>query len=186
MPVKPKLFEPLTDNDLMTQVKKGDLSKMGLLYERYHKELFGYFYRMTNNPAKSEDLVQNVFYRLLKYKDSFDTGKQFRHWVYTVSKNVFNDQFKKRNPLAYSMEIEKTDVEEDSKNQEQRIVAGERKEMLREAMGRLSEDQREAIVLSKFNGMKYHEIAAISGCTESAIKARIRRGLMELRNMIGD
>ena len=58
----------------MMNVRDGDLDKLGLLYERHKKRLFGFFYNLGNNPSVSEDLVQNVFIRVLKYRKSY-TGE---------------------------------------------------------------------------------------------------------------
>lgn len=58
----------------MLQVKAGDVDKMGLLFERYHRKLFGFLYHLTGRADASEDLVQNVFYRMLKYRHTF-TGE---------------------------------------------------------------------------------------------------------------
>ncbi len=185
MPLKPKPLEREQDNFLMKQVQDGDLSKMGVLFEQYHGELFGYFYRMTNDPAQSEDLVQNVFYRLLKYRHSFQPDGKFMYWIYGVAKNVFLDLYKKNNPLRHSQDIQDVkEVSNEEKNKEEQMVSSERKELLREALQRISPEQRQAIILSKFQGLKYQEIAVIANCTENAIKARVRRGLTELRNLL--
>ncbi len=67
-------MQELTNNVLMLKVKSGDLDKLGLLYERHKKRLFGFFYKMNSDASLSEDLVQNVFVRMLKYKHTF-TGE---------------------------------------------------------------------------------------------------------------
>lgn len=166
-------------------VQDGDLSKMGLLYERHHRPLFGFFYRLTDSGSESEDLVQNVFYRLLKYRHAFKNEGKFVYWLYAVARNVSKDVYKKKDPLMHSSELE--DIQEKARedmNAEETIVHSEQEDSLRMALGSLSEEQREAIVLSKFQGMKYHEIAVIANCTESAIKARIRRGVMEMKKIM--
>ena len=158
---------------------------MGLLFERYHRDLFGYYYRITNDSAQSEDLIQNLFYRLLKYRHAFRSEGKFVYWMYAVAKNVSRDVFKKKDPMHYSDDVSvlNKDLSEDL-NVEETIEMSDRKELLKRAMLKLSSDQRDAIVMSKFQGMKYQEIAIIARCTESAIKARIRRGLMDLKNII--
>lgn len=169
----------------MQMVQDGDLSKMGLLYERHHRPLFGFFYRMTHSGSESEDLVQNVFYRLLKYRHAFKNEGKFVYWLYAVARNVSKDVHKKKDPLLHTEDL--TDIREDESgdlNMEEAIALEERKQSLQLAMMRISEEQREAILLSKFQGMKYHEIARIANCTESAIKARIRRGIMELKKIM--
>lgn len=166
-------------------VQDGDLSKMGLLYERHHRSLFGFFYRLTDSGSESEDLVQNVFYRLLKYRHAFKNEGKFVYWLYAVARNVSKDVYKKKDPLMHSSELE--DVQEkrrEDMNVEEMIMHVEQKNSLRMALSSLSEDQQEAIVLSKFQGMKYHEIAVIANCTESAIKARIRRGIIEMKKIM--
>ena len=74
----------------MLRVKAGDLNRMGLLFERYHRELFGFFYHISSNADAGEDMVQTVFYRMLKYRHTF-TGEGFRTWMYRVARNVFAD-----------------------------------------------------------------------------------------------
>ena len=58
----------------MLKVKSGDLNRMGLLFERYHRELFGFLYHMSSNADASEDMVQTVFYRMLKYRHTLTGG----------------------------------------------------------------------------------------------------------------
>lgn len=169
----------------MQMVQDGDLSKMGLLYERHHRSLFGFFYRLTDSGSESEDLVQNVFYRLLKYRHAFKNEGKFVYWLYAVARNVSKDVYKKKDPLMHSSELEDIGEQEPGEqNVEDKITHDEQKGALTKALKRLSEEQREAIVMSKFHGLKYHEIAVIANCTESAIKARIRRGIMELKKIM--
>ena len=85
-------MNPLTDNVIMLKVKNGDLDRMGLLFERYHRQLFGFIFHMTSQRELSEDLVQNVFYRMLKYRHTFRGDGEFRTWMYHVARNVIHDQ----------------------------------------------------------------------------------------------
>ena len=70
-------LESLTDNALMLKVKDGDLDRLGLLFERYKKPLFGFFYGMNKDAELSEDLVQNVFFRVLKYTHCLSASPNF-------------------------------------------------------------------------------------------------------------
>ncbi|MEZ4903237.1 MAG: sigma factor [Spirosomataceae bacterium] len=85
----------LSDNALMLRVKADDLDKMGLLFERYHRPLFTFLYHSTGQRATSEDLVQTVFYRMLKYRHTFTEIGEFRTWMYHLARNALNDYFKK-------------------------------------------------------------------------------------------
>lgn len=175
-------MEQLEDNYLMNKVKAGDLDAMSLLFERHHRNLFGYFYRLTNRGEKSEDMVQMTFYRMLKYREAYRGEGKFIYWMYSIAKNIWLDTSRKKDIIDYG-DRDRTvlNVPDQQKSGEELMIATERKQLLKLALKQLAPDKREAIVLSKFQGLKYQEIAALSNCTESTVKSRIRRGLLELR-----
>jgi RNA polymerase sigma-70 factor (ECF subfamily) len=88
-------LEAISDNALMLKVKEGDLDKLGLLFERYKRPLYGFFYGLTKNGEVSEDLVQNVFLRILKYRYLFRGEGDFKTWMFHIARNVNNDHFRK-------------------------------------------------------------------------------------------
>ena len=183
-------MNPLSDNSIMLKVKAGDLDKMGLLFERHHRQLFGFLFHMTHERELSEDLAQNVFYRMLKYRHTFSGEGEFKTWMYHLARNVVNDHGRslKRN-------IRHLDVEEFA----EKIGGGQAADMplhkkqepasLQRAMLKLNEESREILVLSKFQELRYHEIARILDITEGAVKVRVLRAINQLKNIfttIGD
>ena len=82
-------------------VQAGDLEKIGLLFERYKQILFAYFYRNTNHIHTSEDLVQNVFLRIIKYRQRFKGYGKFTTWMYHIARNVYLDYDKKNKVSAF-------------------------------------------------------------------------------------
>ncbi len=178
-------MEKLADNYLMKKVRDGDLSKMGLLYERYNKNVYAYFYRCTANRAKSEDMVQNVFMRLIKYRKTFTGEGQFVYWLFATARNVWYDDHRKNDPLREKTDLESVIPAPDNANTpDQALEKLEQKKLLHSALTKLSPEKREAIVLSRFEGLKYSEIAVIANCTENAIKSRVQRGLIELKSLM--
>ena len=174
----------LTDNALMLKVKSGDLDKLSLLYERHKKRLFGFFYNMNNNVSLSEDLVQNVFLRMLKYKHTFTGEGAFAAWMFRMARNVNNDHYRKnkkhnnKNELS-SMAFRLTDDDDASAKMDQADTIVH----LKKALQRLPIEKREILVLSKFKGLKYREIGDILGCSEGAAKLKAHRALNELRSV---
>src|SRR5438105_5514891 len=81
------------DEELMLYVRNGVPEMLGVLFERYHVPLFNFFYRLTGNRMASEDLVQDAFYRILKYRQSYKPGSPFRTWMYQIARNARADQF---------------------------------------------------------------------------------------------
>jgi len=166
----------------MLQVKTGDVDKLGLLYERYNKILFGFFYRLCGRQQTSEDLVQNVFFRILKYKDKFRNEGKFSTWMFHIAHNVNADHYRKNRRIDYTDDLTKLDKREDVKTEED-IIKNEQIGLLKKAMENLSSEQREVLVLSRFHDLKYREIGEILKCSEGAVKVRIFRALESLREI---
>jgi RNA polymerase sigma-70 factor (ECF subfamily) len=167
----------------MLKVKNGDVDKMGLLYERYHRQLFRFIFNMTRQRELSEDMVQNIFLRMLKYPDGFMGFGEFKMWMYHIARNAVYDHFRK---------IKKTPAQSDVKDFEEKIRGDdvtdshlEKEDELRilaKAMDKLSDENRELLILCRFQELKYNEIAKILNTTEGAIKVRVHRALNQLKS----
>ena len=170
-----------SDGELMIAVQSGDLSQLGLLFERYHVAIYRYCLRMTSKPSLSEDMVQEAFTRVLKYARTFREGTNFRAWMFRVARNVCNDHFRKHR--------RETPLEEpDARPSAEPLVAEtlEREEdlgRLRVALGQLPEDRRELLILSRFERRKYAEIAQLLDCSVGAVKVRVHRAMKQLRDI---
>jgi RNA polymerase sigma factor (sigma-70 family) len=180
---QPVVLEALNDNTLMDKVKNGDIDKLGLLFERYKKPLYGFFYGINRDCELSEDLVQNVFVRILKYREVFRGDGEFRSWMFHIARNVSHDHYRKKR-------IDARDSIEDWQDYipaEDSIFSELQKEgdmqLLARAFEKLSEDKREVLLLSKYQDKKYKEIAEQIGSTESAVKVKIFRALRELKEL---
>jgi RNA polymerase sigma-70 factor (ECF subfamily) len=167
----------------MLKVKNGDVDKMGLLYERYHRQLFRFIFNMTRQRELSEDIVQNIFLRMLKYPDGFMGFGEFKMWMYHIGRNAVYDHFRK---------MKKTPAQSDVKDFEEKIRGDdvtdshlekeEELKILEKAMDKLSDENRELLILCRFQELKYNEIAKILNTTEGAIKVRVHRALNQLKN----
>ena len=169
----------------MIKVKDGDLDKLGLLFERYKKPLFGFFYGLNKDAALSEDLVQNVFLRILKYRYLFRGEGDFRTWMFHIARNVNHDHFRKTKWKGR----EKEDLgrwQDRLGNHDNRLTEfqqDEEMQLLSLALDKLADDKREIILLSKYQEKRYREIGTILGCTEAAVKVKVFRALQELREV---
>src|SRR6201996_2849704 len=79
----------------MMKVRSGDLDKMALLFQRHHGPLFGFLFHMTRHREASEDLLQNVFYRMLRSRHTFTGEGEFKTWMYCIARNVVKDHLKR-------------------------------------------------------------------------------------------
>ncbi len=168
----------------MLKVKSGDLDKMALLFQRHHRPLYGFLYHMTNQRESSEDMVQNVFYRMLKSRHTFTGEGEFITWMYHLARNVLKDHIKKnrRSGNHYDM----ADFAEKIAGGEHADLLVEKKmeaKALQNAMANLSPESREILVLSRFQELKYFEIAQILDISVGAVKVRIHRAIAQLKTL---
>lgn len=176
-------METLSDNALMQKVKNGDIDQMGLLYERYHRQLYRFLYNMTRQKELSEDLVQNIFIKMLKYNEGFLGYGEFKTWMYRIARNAVYDHFKKvkKTPAHTAVTDYETRIAGEQSTDAQ-IEKEQELKLLGYAMEKLSAENRELLILCRFQELKYHEIAQILNTTEGAVKVRIHRALNQLKS----
>lgn len=166
----------MTDEMIMEAVKGGDLQQASVLFDRYHKRLFNFLARMTPDREAAEDLTQNVFLRMLKYRNSYREGAKFQSWIFQVARNVFADHYQEvKNNSVMKMETLPDKPEEtvpDWEHQEQ---------TLQQSLQRLPAEQRELLVMTRFQHMKYEEVAEIMNTSVANIKVKVHRAINKLR-----
>ncbi|UCG27702.1 MAG: sigma-70 family RNA polymerase sigma factor [Bacteroidales bacterium] len=172
------------DNDelLMISVRRGILEALGVLFDKYHVKLFNFFLRLTFDRELSKDLTQNVFYRILKYRHTYREEHKFRSWMYQIARNSLTDHYDKaenRPKDQYPGEY----LEDPAGSFEDEMENRERQRILYTALSRLSADQRELLELSRFQGLRYEEIAEITGNSVGAIRVKIFRIIQKLRKI---
>ena len=166
----------LSDEYIMGKVKSGNIDYMTVLFNRYNNQILNYFFRLLNNLEDSQDLTQTVFFRLIKYKTSFNQSQCFKSWIYQISKNVLN------NHLQSNM-IKSQNVEILNQLPAKELSECRNDEKLYQSINSLSDEYKELIVLSKFQGLKYKEIAEMFSTTEASIKNKVFRALDKLRTI---
>ena len=167
----------------MSQVRDGDLEKLGILFERHHLRLFNFFLRMTGDRAASEDLVQEVFVRMLKYRKSFRERGEFTSWMFALARNVSADYFGRRPRVTVADEAELDERPSGDPLPLEQLELAESLEQLRGALLKLPEEKRELLLLTRSGGLTYEQIAAILGCSAGAVKVRVHRALRHLRQV---
>ena len=163
----------------MLAVREGDLDKLGLLFEQYHKHLYNFFLRQTRNPQESEDLVQDVFFRMLNYRHTYRAEGKFTTWMFSIAHNAKIDFYRKKKRRGDEVEEIETLVD-GNRNPEEALEKESEASIIKKALSKLSDDKREVLLLSRFQDMRYEEIAKIMGCKIGTIKARVHRALKDL------
>ena len=168
-----------SDNKLMEDVKDGKVEKMAVLFEKYHVALFNFFMRLTGNRHISEDLIQEVFMRMLKYRTTYQGRSKFTLWMYQIARNAHIDFLrKKKNTLPLDEQWNEPITTEASPAE--KLEGGQEAKLLRQALAQLPLKKREVLILSRYQNLKYKEIAELMDCHIGTVKAHVHRAIKEL------
>ena len=180
----PNTVDADSDHELMLAVRAGEIRRLGELFERYHKPLYGFFVRLTNQPSASEDLVQIVFYRILKYRHTYRDEGKFSAWIYHLARKVSADHFRKsaRTPTPADPADFHDQADQEPAPDAQAGTTDDL-ELMRRALARVSHDHREVLVLARLQHLNHQEIARLLDCSVGAVKVRAHRALKELRDV---
>ena len=169
----------MTDETIMTAVRNGNLNEASVLFDRYNKRIFNFLATLTNDRDTAEDLTQNVFLRMIKYRASFKDDSRFQPWIYQIARNVFTDFYRSQKNRAYNVDVEK--VSDHIPDADESAQMEEKEQLLHACLSRLSEDERELLVLTRFQHLKYEEVAVILETTVANIKVKVHRAIGKLR-----
>ena len=177
-------MQSLSDENIMLKVCNGQIDKLGLLFERYHVRLYNFFLKTTTDTDLSNDLTQNVFERILKYKHSYKEGASFKSWFYQIARNVKIDHYKKQKMQTSSME----DINPErnlnfSVEGGQDLEKQERIKWLYDSLNKLPDDKKEILILSQIEELEYKEIANIFDITENTARVKVHRALKSLKEV---
>ncbi len=166
----------LTDEELMWNVAQGQLDDMSILFERYHLRIYNFLYQMVRDQAICEDITQNVFYKAIRYKHSYNKGN-FASWIFKIARNNLSDywvQQKKNNNNIAIDNISET-IETDTNTNKEEITH------LYSILDKLSNEDKELVVMNKLQGIKYEDIATQINSSPGAVKVKVHRILKKLR-----
>ena len=170
-----------TDEALMIAVREGACEELETLFDRHHLSLYEFFYRMTGERAAGESLVQDVFYRILKFRDTFREESGFKSWLFRIARNAHHDAFRKQaaapvfeDDPATMRKVSPSGLDDAKKD---------KSEALRDALLELPEDRRELVIFSQYHQLTPDEIAELLDIDVPAAKVGVLRAMMELRDL---
>ena len=176
--------DPPSDHELMIAVRAGEIDQLGELFERHHGPLYGFFVRLTGDRSSSEDLVQLVFYRILKYRHTYRDEGKFSAWIYHLARTVAADHFRRSNAAPAATDPDDLhEVPDQAPHAADRAVAADDTARLHAALAALDPGQRELLVLARFQHLRHEEIARLLDISVGAVKVRVHRALKDLRDV---
>lgn len=170
-----------TDDQLMEALAAGDHRAFDMLYERYRAAVFSFLARLAGDAQTGEDLLQETFLRVYRFRARYRGSGQFRAWLFTIARNVVVEHFRRRpaaweDPPAWAEAPERT---------EHRAEASELLFRLERALAALPPAQREIVLLSRVARMDTSEIAGVVNSSPGAVRVALHRALRRLASVIG-
>jgi RNA polymerase sigma-70 factor (ECF subfamily) len=181
----------LSSEELMDRVAKGDDDAFEILVNRHQTSVLNLIYRFIGDRTQARDLAQEVFLRVWQAAKSYEPKAKFTTWIYQITTNLCLNELKSVRRkrwfrfLQSDEESGKTIEEnlcDDLPSAEDRLLARERSREISDALHGLPENQRMALVLKRYDGLSYQEIAKILNCSVSAVESllvRAKRNLQE-------
>ena len=167
----------LSDEELMIRYQAGDETAFEEIYARYSKKIYGFLMRRLTNPDTSAELFQETFLRLHRGRSLYRPEMPFKTWLYTIANNLLRDKFKAKEP-----KIARVPEGEDFEIPERAVPDGSHSLVsFKEAFASLTEDQREALILSRFQGLRYEQIGTVMGRSTEAVNQLVQRAMRHLR-----
>jgi RNA polymerase sigma-70 factor (ECF subfamily) len=171
----------LSDQELMQLVQAGDFSPASEIFERYSARIYNFAYRFLKNAEAAEDATQEVFVKMLKHSKQFHGDAKLSTWLFSITANWCRDYLRKADNKAKESEETLITIPAKGDSPERRLEKLEEETRVQRALAMLTPEQREAILLSRYQGLSYAEIAQIAGCSEGAIKTRVFRAMETLK-----
>jgi RNA polymerase sigma-70 factor, ECF subfamily len=176
-----------TDEELVARSIEGDVDSFNQLILRWERPIYALAYRTIGREEEARDIVQDTFLRAYRALPGFKGQAKFSSWLYRIALNLCRDWIRKqrRTPTVQTPEgvdlIELASEQGPVESIEDLVSRREMSAVVAEAMKRLPEEQRTAIVLKEYHGLTFQEIAELQGCPLSTVKTRLYQGLSVLR-----
>lgn len=175
----------LSDQELMKIVQGGDFSPAAEIFDRYSGRIYNFALRFLRNSEAAEDATQEVFVKMLKHANQFHGDAKLSTWLFSITANWCRDYLRKAdNKTKESDDVLMTLPAPIEHGPDRALEARQNELRVQRALGALTPEQREAILLSRYQGLSYAEIALIAGCSEGAVKTRVFRAMETLKRVL--
>ncbi len=189
----------MTPNDsdvaLMVRVREGDTDAFRELVERHQRAVINTIHRAIGDAWEAEDLAQRVFLQVYRSAKRYQPTAKFTTWLFTITRNtILNEHRRRSRHAAESLEALQDPADPENAGWQapdktapdpaQEVIERELKQKIMEAVRELPEAQRTAVILCRYEGLSYEEIAQVLGCSVSATKSLLHRARLTLKEKL--
>lgn len=166
------------DGELTAGIRASDESAFKELYLRYYDDISRYIWYRTGSKNQVEDMVQEVFVRLWGHRMNLNPEKSVKAYLYRTASNLIVDSFRKRGSKHHYLSELNIQAVEEEERMDTRLT-------LQTAIARLPVREQKVVILSRYQGLKYKEIAEICGISVKTVESRMTKAFKRLRNELG-
>ena len=176
----------------MLELKRGDRSAFEALMRKYYPRILNFIYRFVSNRQIAEDLSQDVFMKVYKSAWRYRPRSRFQTWLYTIAINVCLNELRRKSNLMVSLdethefgesELRK-EIADPGSDPGQDLLQKEKATLIQAAINDLSENQRIAVILKRYENFSYAQIAATLNITDKAVKSLLSRAKVNLKDKL--
>ena len=190
--------EARTDEVLMASFRDGEARAFDVLVVRHRRGLFNFLLRSVGNRSRAEELLQEVFLRVVRSKERYERTAKLTTWLYTIARNLCVDESRRAKfRRTVSLDAPRRGLEDDAPamvdtvpadqvGTDDAAAAPQIRDRIARAIDLLPEDQREVFLMRQINGLSFKEIGDIVGAPENTVKSRMRYALEKLRQDLAD
>lgn len=179
------------DADLAVKVQKGDQDAYGRLVERFQTRVYSFCYQFFRDSSIATEMTQETFIRAYRYIKKYDSKRKFSTWIYSIARNICIDEKRKmdRSRTVPIDEVNPSHIQPGPQGQHRMDPSQisqqiEDRLLLEDAIARLPEKYRAAIILCYFQELPYQEVAEILGLSLNLVKVRIFRAKKQLLEIL--
>jgi RNA polymerase sigma-70 factor (ECF subfamily) len=170
------------DDDLMAGIAAGEEAAFRLLVDRWERDVLAFLIHMTGSRDDAEDLAQETFVRVFRQAGRYRPEGKFRSWLLRIAGNLARSRQRRRRLLKWlPLDTERHDVASSTPGADRGLEVEQTAQIVRAAVARLPERQRQALVLHRFQGLRYAEVADAMDTTLASVESLIQRALAGLR-----
>ncbi len=174
------------DLEALELVRLGDPAGATRLFQRWSTPLLRFTGRMLGDPAEAEEVTQDVFLKVIARAGQYDGRASVASWLFAIAANACRDRLR-RSARRPSVSLDAVaEAPEPGLPVDVRLVEGQRRAAVRRALSRLSDEQREVLVMARYHGLPYAEIARALSISEGAVKTRIFRAMETLKTLFSE
>lgn len=173
------------DEQILAQYQKsGDVATLGKLIERHLERVRNLAFRLVLCHAAADDVAQEVFLKVMRGANSFRGEANFSTWLYRITVNTAREHHRRLKPTVALLDNELSATASEHRQPEAQLLQEEFIESVGEALGRLSDKLRTAIVLTAIEGLSAKTAAEIEGCSTATMHWRIHEARKQLKPML--